>query len=84
MMDFFSNIVQVEDKKVMFVDNNIYGVYRANIGVMMNPKIVDIRFFICSIIMRINMSWRDKGSFFNLKYIFTSFKPLRIKQNIII
>lgn len=25
MMDFFSNIVQVEDKKVMFVDNNIYG-----------------------------------------------------------
>ena len=47
-------------------------------------KIVDIRFFICSIIMRINMSWRDKGSFFNLKYLFTSFKPRRIKQYIII
>lgn len=43
IMDFSANILQVKDKRVMYVSNEIYGVYRVGIGIMVNTKIVDIR-----------------------------------------
>lgn len=43
MMDFFANALQVKDKKIMYVSEEIYGVYRVGVGIMVNVKIVDIR-----------------------------------------
>lgn len=43
IMDFFANIVQIENKKAMYSSNEIYGVYRANVGIMKNNKIIDVK-----------------------------------------
>jgi len=43
MMDFFVNVLQVKDKKIMYISDQIYGVYRVGVGMMVNAKIVDIR-----------------------------------------
>jgi len=44
LMDFAANIIQVSNKKIMYCNENIYGVYRANVGAMVNnKKIIDIR-----------------------------------------
>lgn len=77
MMDFFSNIVQVEDKKAMFVDSNMYGVYRANVGIMMNPKIVDIKL---SNLNLLNELFPNKKEYLNtvvFTYLLADFKNLR-------
>ena len=42
MMDFTANIIQIQDKKAMYIDDKFYGVYRANIGIMSNPNFIDI------------------------------------------
>lgn len=77
MMDFFSNIVQVEDKKVMFVDNNIYGVYRANVGVMMNPKIVDIRLSNLNLLSKLFPNKKEYLNTVVFTYLLADIKNLR-------
>ena len=43
MMDFFANAIQIKDKKIMYVSDQLYGVYRVGVGIMLNVNIVNTR-----------------------------------------
>lgn len=38
ILDFYANIIQIEDKKAYFVSNKIYGIYRIGVGISTNAK----------------------------------------------
>lgn len=77
MMDFTANIIQVINKKIMYIDDNFYGVYRANVGVMSNPKIFDIRLHNIEFLNKIYPTEQEYLNVMVLIFLLSDVKNLR-------